>query len=134
VSDDVPQFVRDLYAAWARGDFTSVDWASPDIEFRIADGPAPESWVGREAMAAGWGEVLGVWDGLRAHAEEFRVLEDGRILVLMHNTGRGKSSGLDLGEMTTRGANVMTLDGDQVSRLAIYFDRNRALADLADER
>jgi hypothetical protein len=34
--------VRSIYVAWARGDWSSVEWAHPGIEYVRADGPAPE--------------------------------------------------------------------------------------------
>jgi hypothetical protein len=44
---------RSIYAAWARGDFSSTEWADPEIEFAIADGPAPGRWAGLVGMAEG---------------------------------------------------------------------------------
>jgi ketosteroid isomerase-like protein len=122
--------VRSIYADWERGDYSSTDWAHPDIEYVHADGPAPGSWRGLAGMAEAWRDVLGAWEGYRAEVEEYRELDAERVLVLAHPRGHGKTSGLELGQMRTKGAQLLHVRGGKVTRLVFYFDRERAFADL----
>lgn len=124
------ELVRAIYADWERGDFSSADWAHPGIEYVRPDGPTPGRSTGVAAMARSWGETLSAWDKLSAEAEECRDLDAERVLVLTRNRGRGKTSGLELGDMETRGANVFHIREGKVTKLVIYFDRDLALADL----
>jgi hypothetical protein len=96
----------------------------------LADGPTPGVWRGIAAMGAAWGEAISPFEDLHVEAEEIRPVDDARVLVLTHNTGRGKLSGMEVGEVATRGANLLTICDGKVVRLALYFDRDRALADL----
>jgi ketosteroid isomerase-like protein len=122
--------VRSIHAAWERGDYTSVDWAHPDIEYVFADGPHPGSWRGVAAMAEGARDVLSAWEGFGVEAEEYRELDDEHVLVLQRYRGRGKTSRLDIGELRTHGASVFCLRDGKITKLVRYFDGERALADV----
>ena len=125
--------VRSIYAAWERGDWSSADWADPAIEYVIADGPDPESATGLESMAAAWRGVMSGWEELRIEVDEYRQLDDERVLVLFRRSGRGKRSGLELGEMQSKGAVLFQVHDSKVTTLVWYWDRDRALADLGLE-
>lgn len=122
--------VRSIYAYWERGDFRSAEWADPEIELVFADGPSPGTWKGLAGMAESWRDFLSTWEGLHAEAEEFREIDSERVLVLAHNSGRGKMSGLEVGQMSWRAANLFHVRDGKVTRLVNYWDRERALADL----
>jgi ketosteroid isomerase-like protein len=123
--------VRSIFAAWQRGDFSSAEWAHPGIEFMIADGPTPGSYKGLAEMAEGWREFLSAWEDFRAEeVDEYRELDGERVLALQQFSARGKTSGFDLGQMRTRGANLFHVRGGKVIRLVLYWNRERALADL----
>ena len=122
--------VRSIYEAWGRGDFSSLEWADPAIEFVMPDGPSPVSASGRGEMTAAWRQVLSAWVDFHAELESCRELDDQRVLVLTRNTGRGKTSGLEVGQIATKGANVFHIHEGRTTRLVAYFDRNSALADL----
>jgi ketosteroid isomerase-like protein len=130
VASDNVELVRTLYAAWERGDFGSADWADPGIEFVLADGPTPGSWVGVPAMAAAWGALIDSFEHLTVEAEEVRAVDARRVLVLTHNSGRGRASGVDIGGVSTHGANVFHLRDGLVAKLVVYWNRENALADL----
>ena len=120
--------VRSIYANWESGDFSSAEWADPEIEFAFADGPEPGRWTGLKTMAERYGDWLAGWKDFRAEPERYLVVDDNRVLVLVHNSGRGRASNLELEQRSV--ANLFELHGGKVTRLVIYWDRDRALADL----
>jgi ketosteroid isomerase-like protein len=130
MSQENLELVRSIYAAWERGDFSSAEWAHPEIESVRVDGPAPGRWTGPAGMAEGYREFLSAWEEVRVEADEYRELDSERVLVLAHWSGRGKTSGLELGQMRTKAASLFHIRGSKVTRLVLYLDGERALADL----
>jgi ketosteroid isomerase-like protein len=122
--------VRSIYADWERGDYGSADWADPEVELVLADGPFRGTWSGLEGMARGWGEFLSAWEDMRAIPDEYFELDDVRIAVLMHNVGRGKGSGVDVGPMRQRSLNLFEIRGGKVTRVTAYWEAERALEEL----
>ena len=122
--------VRSIYAAWERGDYSSTDWADPEIEYGTADGPAPGGVTGVPAMAAVTRDWMSVWQEWRVEADKYRELDDERVLVLVRYSGRGQASGMEIGQVRTTGATLFHVRSGKVSRLIFYLDRERALADL----
>jgi hypothetical protein len=125
--------VRSIYAAWEREYFSSAEWADPEIEYVQADGPDPGSWSGLANMAQAMRGWLSGWEEFHVEADEFRELDDKRVFVFARTSGRGKRSGLELGDVLGGAANVFQVREGRVTRFVLYFDRDRALADLGLE-
>jgi len=119
--------VRSIYASWGRGAFSATEWADTEIEFEIVGGPDPGRWKGVAGMTEGWRGWLSAWDDYSAEADEYRELDDGRVLVFGRMHGRGKTSGVNV---ETAFVNVIDVHGSKVTRLRLYSNRERALADL----
>ena len=119
-----------ICADWERGDYGSVGWAHPEIEYAHVGGPAPGTWKGVAGMAEGWRDILSVMTEHRVSVDEYRELDGGRVLVVFHLSGRGRTSGLDLGQMQSKVAALFYVRGEQVTTLVNYLDSDRALADL----
>jgi ketosteroid isomerase-like protein len=121
------ELVRSIAAAWERGCYSSVEWAHPEIEFVIADGPEPGRSTGLPGLAPMLLDFQNVWQEYHSEAVEYRELDDERVLVLTYASGRAKASGVQIGQ---RRANVFHLRDGKVTKLVAYWDRDRALADL----
>jgi ketosteroid isomerase-like protein len=119
--------VRSILAAWERGDYSSTEWAHPEIEFVVHDGPDPGIWKGLAEMTESWRSQVSAWEAFDAAADEVRQLDDERVLVLSHFSGRAKTSGLEVGQ---KGAELFHIRDGKVTRLVTYWERERALADL----
>jgi ketosteroid isomerase-like protein len=122
--------IKSIYAAWERGDFSSADWADPEIDFAMVGGLIEGRWKGVAQMSEAWAAMLRAWEDLRAVPDGFRELDRDRVLVFLRNEGRGKGSGIDVGEISTKAANLFRIRDGKVISLTLYWDRARAIADL----
>jgi ketosteroid isomerase-like protein len=121
--------VRSVYADWDRGDYRSVAWAHPEIEFAFVDFFGLGDGRGVAKMAEVWFEFLRTWEEFHNEARDYRELDAERVLVLTRFWGRGKGSGLELGKTGTNGASLFHVRDGKVVRLLLYASRERALAD-----
>jgi hypothetical protein len=84
-------------------------------------------------MADSWRAWLGAWGDFRAKADGYRALDDEHVLVLNSFEGHGKTSGVGVANLMTKGASHWTLSDGKVTRLVLYWDRDRALTELGLE-
>jgi ketosteroid isomerase-like protein len=124
--------LRSIHAAWERGDYGSAEWADPNIEFVNADNPLSGrvSFTGLAGLKEGFRTFLSTWDEFRTEVQEYRQLDDERVLALVLYTGRGKTSGLELGRIQANAAHLYHFRAGKVTKFISYFDRERAFADL----
>jgi ketosteroid isomerase-like protein len=122
--------VQMVHARWERGDFDSADWADPEIEYVVVDGPDPGSWSGPAEMAKAFGGILSAWEQWSVEADEYRELDADRVLVLEHFSARGRTSGLEAGHIGSEVASLFHIRGGKVAKLVQYWDPQRALAEL----
>ncbi len=91
------------------------------------------AWTGLAEMAESFRAWLSLWKEFRLTADEYRPLGPESVIVLDHWSGRGKTSGVNLGQIQTRGAWVFRIRDGKVMRMTRYLDRERAFADLGLE-
>ena len=121
--------VRSIYVDWERGDFSHVEWAHSDIDFE-AVGFDPMRTVSAGAMADRWRLWMSAWENYRAEAEDYRELDNDRVLVLMRHSGTGKASGVGIESFKRDGATLFHIREGQITKLVAYLDREQAFADL----
>jgi ketosteroid isomerase-like protein len=119
--------VRSIYTTIGRGDYSSAEWADPKIEYVVADGPEPGSVTGSDGLVQAMRNLFSSFVDFRVEPEHVRELDAERVLVLTKASGRGKRSGLQVGDKT---AELFEIHDGKVTRIVAYFDRDRALDDL----
>jgi hypothetical protein len=122
--------VRSIFADLERGDFSATYWAHPQIAVVRADTPEAGQWRGLSGLATAFGEFFRAWDNAWLEAMDYRELDHERVLVAVRFHGSGKASGVDIGQMWTRGAGIYHIRDGQVVTLIVYAEYDRALADL----
>jgi ketosteroid isomerase-like protein len=129
VSQDALEIVKGIYRRWEQGDFTSVDWADPEISFDI---PGPDRELqGVEEMSRTWLGWLQAYKDMRIEAKSFQRTGD-TVVVEQVFHGEGKASGIPLDQIG--GAAVMTVRDGKVVRFRGYTNLREALADAGIEK
>jgi ketosteroid isomerase-like protein len=127
------ELVRAIYADWERGDFSSSGWAHPEFEAASVGGPEHAGTSGVAETGRAWREYLGQWEDYRVTAEEYREVDADTVLVFNRITGRGRTSGVEIGDTASRPANLFHMRDGLVLKMVLYWDRRRALHDLGLE-
>jgi hypothetical protein len=104
-----------------------------ELGARVRDCRWTGRWTGLSGAARGLQEILSVGKEIGAKGEEIRELDSERLLVLATATGRAKRSGLSPESLKGKGAALLHVREGRVTRFVLYFDRDRAFADLGLE-
>ena len=81
-------------------------------------------------MAGAWREFVSAWTGFRTQAEDYRELDDERVLALHLFSAQGKASGMQLGQTGAKGACLFHVRDGMVVKLVLYWDRAHAFGGL----
>jgi hypothetical protein len=102
----------------------------PEIEYVVADGPEPTSGRGLTGLGQAWGAWISAWEDLSIQVDEYRPLDDERVLVLARKSGRGKHSGLEIDDTHAKGAVICHVRDGKVLKVILYYNRAAAFSDL----
>jgi ketosteroid isomerase-like protein len=121
MSRETLELVRRSFAAWERGELEeSLAIFDEKVVVHPIIGPA---WHGREGvlgLAVDWTEGLADWS---MTAEEF-IDAGNRVVVRVHQTGRGEASGVPI---TSDYWFVFTVRAGKIVRFDMHADRSEAL-------
>jgi ketosteroid isomerase-like protein len=128
MADEILDIVRRAAEAYERRDVDEVlESLDPDVELfparAVLEGEPYRGHAGFKRFLADMAED---WAEFRAHAEEYRDLGDGRVLVLGRFTARGRSGV----EMDAPAAWTCEVQGGKIVRLRFYGDPAAATSAL----
>ena len=126
MSEENVDLVRDSFAAWERGD---LDWLErhTDPEVEIAQPPnlpGTSTYKGKEGLREALRDWPSQWEEFRIELLEATALDQGRVLAMTHQVGRGKGSGV---EVEADFGFVFTVRQGKLVRWQMFTSREEAL-------
>lgn len=118
--------LREEIEAFGRGERSSDEVLAPDFEIHQSSSIIDTAGVfrGRDAIRDSLSELQESFDDMTFEPEGFLEAPGGEVVVLIHTTGRGKGSGL---EIDNHIAWVWTFRGGQAVRMTVYEEPAEAL-------
>ena len=96
----------------------------PDVVYDARERPDGRVWRGRGEIAGAMLDWSHVWDEWEVEAERYVDAGEDRVLILWHERGRGKESGVAIDQ---RGANLVTIANRRIVHMQLYVDQRAAL-------
>ena len=126
MSQENVEIVRRTASALAAGDWQGVfqTW-DRHIEWHFERGAVISGLHrGRDRVRAALSSFMTEWEDFAVEIEDLIPADDGRVVMLVHLTGRGRGSPVPL---DFREANIFTIRAGRIVSVEEYFDRERAL-------
>jgi ketosteroid isomerase-like protein len=126
MSQENVDVVRRMCEAFVAGDIAdALDVLHADVKWHGTIGGLEEGRTayGHDEVIEAFMESLRDWERHSLEAEDYLDADD-RVVVLWHELGRGKASGV---EVETRTAVVYTVHAGEVVEVQGYMDRRQAL-------
>jgi ketosteroid isomerase-like protein len=95
-----------------------------DITWKVPMLDQVEPFCGHRGVAEFFRLWLGTWEGYRFELEEIHETEDGRIVTLFTESGRGRGSGAPV---ALNALGIWTVEGGKVVHYHGYMDRDEGL-------
>jgi ketosteroid isomerase-like protein len=102
----------------------ALSFFDPDVVYDARERPDGKLWYGRDGVRRAmieWGEV---WEDWEIETERYLATGKDKVLILWHERGRGKGSGIP---MDQRGANLVTVCDGRIVHIRLYVHREVAL-------
>jgi ketosteroid isomerase-like protein len=117
-----------IYAAWGRGDYSSVEFLHPAFELTFAPGFLDEGvFTGPAEAWRGWRGWLEQWESWNYSVSRYLELDDGRIAAFLDIDGVAKSTGM---ELAFNSANLWEIEDGLARRVRLYVHRDDMLREL----
>jgi ketosteroid isomerase-like protein len=124
VSSENVEAVRRICEPWARGDFSSAEWADEEIVFHSPRGLRAGEYRGLAGMARAWADWLRTMADFRVEVLEYFDAGD-QVVIINRFKGTGRASGVPMSEIP--GAARFRFRDGKVVELEVYTDRKQAL-------
>jgi uncharacterized protein len=123
MSQENVEIVRRHMAAYISGDYeTALAAYSPDVECDASVRPEGQVYRGRDGVVEAFRVWRGTWESWKGEVEE--IIDAGeRVLMVLHESGRGKGSGVEVEQRTFF---VYTLRDNMIVSATVLVDEDQA--------
>jgi ketosteroid isomerase-like protein len=121
MAGEAVDLVRRLFDAFERrDDGAMMELWHPRAEVELHLGPEIGHYRGRDGVRQAFATFLGRWDDYELQIEDM-IEQDGRVVVLLDETGKGKGSGV---AVRWRSTQVYEVRDGQVTSFTVYPNRD----------